>query len=111
MPFALMLQETPAPPGGGGIPQLLVMVGFMFAIFYFIVIRPQRARERKRLEMLSKIKKNDHVLTSGGIYGTVMNVKDDEVSLRIDDGNNVRVRVTRSSIVGVVGPKDEKDKE
>jgi preprotein translocase subunit YajC len=108
MPFALLLQESPAPQGGG-LPQLLIMVGFMFAIFYFIVIRPQRARERQRLEMLSKIKKNDHVLTSGGIYGTVMNVKDDEVSLRIDDGNNVRVRVTRSSIVGVVGPKDEKE--
>jgi len=110
MPFALMLQaENAAPQTGLG--SLIIMVGFMFAIFYFIVIRPQRARERQRLEMLSKIKKNDHVLTSGGIYGTVMNVKDEEVSLRIDDGNNVRVRVTRSSIVSVVGPKDEKEKE
>ena len=98
--------QTPAP--GGGFTQLIMMVGFMFFIFYFIVIRPQRQRERERLEMLSRIKKNDRVLTSGGIYGVVMNVKDDEVSLRIDDGNNVRVRCTRASVVGIVGPKEEK---
>ena len=108
--FPWMQAQTPAGAGGGNVTQLLFMVGFMFFIFYFIVIRPQRRREGERVEMLSKIKKNDHVLTTGGIYGTVMNVKDDEVALRIDDSSNVRVRFSRSSIVGVVTPKD-KDKD
>ncbi len=108
MPFMFAWMQGPTPAGGGGsVTNLLFMVGFMFFIFYFIVIRPQRQRERDRVEMLSKIKKNDHVLTTGGIYGTVMNVKDDEVALRIDDQGNVRVRFARSSIVGVVAPKDK----
>ena len=113
IPIALLQGGGGAPAGAGGggqLMQLLFMVGFMFFIFYFIVIRPQRQRERERMEMLSKIKKNDHVLTTGGIYGTVMNVKDDEVALRIDESSNVRVRFARSSIVGVVAPKG-KDKD
>lgn len=108
--FAWLQNQTPAASQGGGLMQLVFMIGFMFFIFYFIVIRPQRQRERERVEMLSKIKKNDHVLTTGGVYGIVMNVKDDEVTLRIDDSNNVRVRFARSAVVGVVGPKG-KEKE
>ena len=108
--FALLQGQPAARSQGGGLTQLLMMVGFMFFIFYFIVIRPQRQKERERVEMLSKIKKNDHVLTTGGIYGIVMNVKDDEVSLRVDDSGNVRMRFSRSAIVGVISPKG-KDKE
>jgi preprotein translocase subunit YajC len=59
-------------------------------------------REQERQRLLNSLKKNDHVLTSGGIYGTVQAVKDNEVTLKIDEASNVKIRVARSCIVGVV---------
>lgn len=118
VPILAMLLQTPEGPGPGaasrpgGLFDLLPLFAIMFGIMYFMIIRPQRRKEKERLEMLSRIRKNDRVLSSGGIYGTVMNIKDDEVILRIDETNNVRVRLARSSIVGVVEPKDkDKDKK
>ncbi|MCZ6688887.1 MAG: preprotein translocase subunit YajC [Planctomycetota bacterium] len=105
-----MPTEQPDIPAGGGLFQLLPMFFIMFMIMYFMIIRPQRKKEKNRLEMLSQIRKNDHILTTGGIYGVVMNVKDDELLLRIDDTNNVRVRLSRSSVVGVIDPKDKEEK-
>lgn len=88
------------------------MFAIMFLIMYFMIIRPQRRKEKERLEMLSRIRKNDRVLTTGGIFGVVMNVKDDEVMLRIDDTNNVRVRLARGNVVGIVDKgKEEGGKE
>ena len=104
--LAMLLQETPA-PRSPGLGQYLPLFAIMFMIMYFMIIKPQRKKERERLEMLSRVRKNDKVLTTGGIFGTVMNLKDDEVTLRIDDSNNVRVRLTRSSIVGVMGDKEK----
>ena len=110
-PIALIQGGSPAPPPGGGGSSLFLLLAMMFAIMYFMIIRPQRRKEKARTEMLSKIHKNDHVLTSGGIYGVVMNLKDEEVILRIDEANNVKVRISRGSIVSIVGPKEEKEKE
>lgn len=76
------------------VPLVLVMV-----IFYFMLIRPQKKQERERHDMLGKIKKNDEVVTSGGIHGVVLNVKDKTVTLRIDD--NVKVEIDRSAIARV----------
>ena len=104
MSFCLSLLQTSPGGGLGGMLPLLIM---LFAIMYIMVIRPQRKKEKQRLEMLSRVKKNDRVLTSGGIYGVVMNVKDDEVVLRIDEANNVRVKLSRGSIVGVIDKKDD----
>ena len=105
-----MPTEQPDIPVGGNLFQLLPMFFIMFMIMYFMIIRPQRKKEKRRLEMLSQIRKNDHILTTGGIFGVVMNVKDDELLLRIDDTNNVRVRLSRSSVVGVIDPKDKEEK-
>ena len=60
-----------------------------------------------------KVKKNDYVLTTGGIYGTVLSAKDNEVTLKIDDSNNTKVRLARSAIIGVEkssGVSDVSDK-
>lgn len=76
------------------VPLVLVM-----AIFYFMLIRPQKKQERERQDMLGKIKKNDEIVTSSGIHGVVLNVKDKTVTLRIDD--NVKVEIDRSAIARV----------
>ena len=108
-PILAMLQQEGPAPSGPGLGQYLPLFAIMFMIMYFMIIKPQRRREKERLAMLSRVRKNDKVLTTGGIYGTVMNLKDDEVTLRIDDSNNVRVRLTRSSIVGVIGDKEKEE--
>jgi preprotein translocase subunit YajC len=63
---------------------------------YFLMIRPQMKQQKELAQMQSKLKKNDEVVTSGGVHGTVVNLKDSVVTLRIDD--NVRMDVDRNSV-------------
>lgn len=74
----------------------LVPLIFMFAIFYFLLIRPQRSQEKERQKMLLGLNKNDEVVTTGGIHGTIVNVKDKTVILRIDD--NVKIELEKNCI-------------
>src|SRR5688500_10174527 len=69
-------------------------------VFYFLVIAPANKQRKKTQEMISSLKKGDNVITTGGIYGTVQGVEPDAVYLKIAD--NVKVKVTRSAISGVV---------
>ena len=80
------------------VPPLLQLMPIfvIFIIFYILLIRPQKKQEKERQAMLKNIKKNDEVVTSGGIYGVVINLKDKTVTLRIDD--NVKVEIERSAI-------------
>jgi len=95
-----MPQQTAAAPG-----PLAMLFPFviMFAIFYLIVFRPQAKAQKQHANMLKNLKKNDEVVTSGGLIGTVVNVKPDAITLRIAD--NVRVEVERSAITRVTKPK------
>ena len=68
----------------------------IFVIFYFLLIRPQRAKEKEHQKMLQNLNKNDEVVTSAGIHGTVVNVKDKSVILRIDD--NVKIELEKNSV-------------
>jgi preprotein translocase subunit YajC len=74
-------------------------------VFYFLVIAPANKQRKKQQEMLSTLKKGDQVLTTGGIYGTIQGVEPEAVYLRIAD--NVRVKVARSAISGVVSGESE----
>ncbi len=74
-------------------------------VFYFIVIAPANKQRKKTQEMLSSVKKGDRVLTSGGIYGTVQGVEAEVVYLKIAE--NVKVKVTRSAISGIVTGEPE----
>jgi len=84
------------PLGGFGMMPLLLV---LFALFYFIVLRPLKRQENERKQMASVLEKNDKVLTTAGIYGTVVSVseKEDEVVVKVDD--NTRLRMLKSSIL------------
>jgi preprotein translocase subunit YajC len=82
---------------GGGAAPLLMMVA-IFAIFYLLLILPQQRRQKKWQEMLKQVKPGDKVITSGGLTGAVMSVKDDAVVLRLPP-DNIKIEVARSSIV------------
>jgi preprotein translocase subunit YajC len=88
-------QTAPSPWNSLLFPMLLV-----FAIFYFVMIGPERKARRKREAMLGALKKGDKVLTNGGMFATVAAIQDDVVTLQIDDG--VRVRFSRASIQSVL---------
>jgi preprotein translocase subunit YajC len=104
--LTLFAQEAPKGDAGGMPPWASLMpIILMFAALYFIVILPAQRRERKQREsLLSALKKNDEVVTAGGIIGVVHAIKDnDEIVLKVDD--NAKLRVLKSSIVRIV-PKE-----
>jgi len=72
----------------------------MFVIFYFLLIRPQQKKQKDHKKMLSELQKNDQVVTSGGIYGTIVNIKDNTYVIRVDD--NVKIEVLKSAVSGVI---------
>jgi len=74
----------------------LVPLILIFAVFYFLLIRPQKKQEKEHKNMLSALKKNDEVVTSSGIHGTIVNIKDKTLILRIDD--NVKVEMEKNCI-------------
>jgi preprotein translocase subunit YajC len=86
--------------GSGFLIVLLAMFGFM----WFLLIRPQRAQQRKHAEMLGALKPGDEVITSGGIYGEVVQLDEERVMLEIDD--DVKVAVARRAISTVVPPEE-----
>lgn len=88
--------------GGGGGSLLFTLLPFVliFAIFYFLVIRPQAKRQRETVRMLDSLKQGDRVVTTGGLFGTVVGVKDNVAVLKIAD--QVRVEVAKSAITAVV---------
>lgn len=89
-------------PQGQAVNPLVQLIPFflIFAIFYFILIRPQvkaqKAKEREHRDMLGALSKNDEVVTSGGIHGVVLNVKDKTVVIRVDD--NVKIEVEKNCV-------------
>ena len=89
-------------PGIGGPGQMLSFLPLVliFVIFYFLLIRPQQKKAKQHQAMLGKLKKNDEVMTSGGIYGRVMSLADNVVTLEV--APNVRIRVNRPQISAVI---------
>jgi preprotein translocase subunit YajC len=79
---------------------LLPMVA-IFAIFYFLVIRPQSKKAKEHQQMLTELKKGDEVVTQGGVIGKISGMTDTELTLQVQEG--VRIRVTRASVTGRYG--------
>lgn len=93
-------QQGGAAGGGGSLLFTLLPFVLIFAIFYFLVIRPQAKRQKETVKMLDSLKQGDRVVTSGGLFGTVAGTKDNVVVLKVAD--QVRVEVAKSAITAVV---------
>ena len=92
----------PSPQAVNPIVNLFPLI-IIFVIFYFLIIRPQKTKEKEHQKMLSSLNKNDEVVTTGGIHSTVINVKEKTVILRIDE--NVKVEIDKNCIAYVKNPK------
>ena len=93
--------DAPSPPPGGFLGSMPVMIA-LFAIFYFLLIRPQQKEQKRQEQMMAALQKGDEVVTSGGLHGTIYEVRDDGLTLEIAD--KVRVKIDKSAI------KRKKDK-
>ncbi len=87
---------------------LLYIVG-LFAILYFLMIRPQQQRQKKHQEMMRNLKPDDRVITIGGIYGTIVKMKENSLILKVAD--NVRIEVLQSAISKVISMDEGEGKE
>jgi len=80
----------------GSLMGMLLPLAVFVVIFYFLIIRPQKKRQRKHEEMIAAIRRGDQIVTAGGFFGVVTEMKDDSFILEVADG--VKVRVLKSSI-------------
>jgi preprotein translocase subunit YajC len=88
---------------GGGFGAFVPLI-LMFAIFYFLLIRPQQKKAKQHKAMLAAVKKGDRVMTSGGLHGTITGITPDVVTMEI--APKVRVKVSRGSLAGILRSED-----
>ncbi|MHB1157464.1 MAG: preprotein translocase subunit YajC [Phycisphaerales bacterium] len=92
------VQPKSAPGFDFMLPMLLIFLALMFGMTMF----GQRKEKKKRAALLAAMKKNDRIVTIGGVIGTVVEVKDNEVIVKVDESNNTRMRFSRSAIQGII---------
>jgi preprotein translocase subunit YajC len=92
--------------GGSGLLGLAPLL-FIFAIFYFLLILPQQRKQKKWQAMLNELKTGDKIVTSGGLKGTIVGLKDDAVTLRVPP-DNLKIEVSRGSVVTVSTQEETK---
>ncbi|HUF10704.1 MAG TPA: preprotein translocase subunit YajC [Rhodothermales bacterium] len=81
-----------APPGSEGSALTpFIFMAAIFAVFYFLLIRPQKKKEQERKQMIEELKKGDNIVTVGGLYGKVVQVDDTSVLAQVDEGTKVRI--------------------
>ena len=76
----------------------LIFLGVMFLLMYMILFRGPRKKQQQHKQMMQTLTKNDKVQTIGGIIGTVVDIKDNEVTLKVDESNNTKIKILRSAI-------------
>lgn len=106
--------SDPAQPGDqtqqnpGSFMDLAPMFLLMFAVMYFILFRPQQKQRKQHQQMLDTLKKNDRIRTIGGIMGTVVDVKETEVVVKVDESNNTKMHFARNAISKVLTEEEIK---
>jgi len=93
-----------ADPGRVGQPNMLgALLPFVlvFVIFYLLIIMPQRKKQKKHMEMVENLKPGDQIITSAGIYGTVMGVQKDRIEVKI--ASNVKIDITKGAVGVIIG--------
>ena len=104
-----LLAQDEAPTSIIPFPVIILALG---ALFYFIIIRPESTKRKAQQALLDGVKKNDRVITVGGIHGTVASVNRDgeEVVIKVDESTGTKIRVSISSIAQVVTDSSDNDK-
>jgi preprotein translocase subunit YajC len=91
-------QEAPAKSPSSGLMQLLFFVAIMGVMMYVMMFRGPKKQQQQHKLMIQSLKKNDKVRTIGGIYGTIVDVRGDEIVLKVDESNNTKIRISSTAI-------------
>lgn len=102
--FMLLLQENSGTQGGNGM--FFIMIILMFVVMYFFMIRPQQKRQKQLKEMRKSLGKGDKIITQGGIFGTILEVKDEYFLVEVD--SNVKIRVVKDLVFKDVSELQQK---
>jgi len=107
-----MVQAGGAGGAGGGLAGFLPII-ILFAIFYFLLIRPQQKKAKEHKDMITNLKKGNRIITSGGIYGTILNLDDTTIGLEIAE--KVKIKISRGNVAALLsdaeaGSKNKKKK-
>ena len=98
--FAQVQAPAAGPPGAGQfLASPIVMMGVIFAIIYFLIMRPQQKKQREHQDLLRNLKKGDRVVTLSGIYGIITALDEKIISLQVD--GKVRIKISRQSVSGL----------
>jgi preprotein translocase subunit YajC len=100
LPDSLIFFAQAAAPSGGAAATQFLFIGFMFVAMWFLIIAPQRKKQKEHAKMLAALDQGDEIITSGGIYGEITYKKDDRFVVRIADG--VKIEVAKSFVQDVV---------
>ncbi|MCP5021952.1 MAG: preprotein translocase subunit YajC [bacterium] len=106
IPFLAFLEEVPAAPKAWDSPWLMIVL--IGGLFWFLMIAPEKKIRKERSAMLAGLKKNDPVVTTGGMYGIITKVDEESVTLRID--KDVHVRMQRGAVAGLPNQESEAKK-
>ena len=101
--FWMLAADSAAPPAPSGSPYTM-MIGMVLMMFVFLWVlnAPRRKEEKRRKEMLANLSKNDRVLTRGGIMGTVVGIKDNDITIKVDESTNTKMTFLRAYIDRVI---------
>ena len=111
------ISETKAPsdsnqPGGtkppGANPFQMMMLVVLFVVMFIILFRGPRKQQQKQKKMLQALKKNDRVQTVGGIYGTIVDISEKDITLKVDESNNTKIRISPNAIGKNLSNEDDK---
>ena len=107
--MGILLNETGAAASGGtmGIGVIIVYIVGIIAVFYFLMIRPQKKEQKKMAALLSTLEIGDSVLTTSGFYGIIIDITDDTVIVEFGNNKNCRIPMQKSAIVQVEKPDAE----
>jgi preprotein translocase subunit YajC len=108
--MANFFSSLPLLQAAGGGNQMITMVvtfGLIIVIFYFLIIRPQRKKQKETKDMLSTLRPGDRVATAGGIRGVVKHVKENTVTIKVDD--NTKIEFNKSAVSSVLERKESKE--
>lgn len=100
--LAMQAQQAPAKPlGQGSMLGMLVPFVLVFAIFYLLIIMPQRKKQKQHLQLVENLKPGDRIITTGGIFGRIVSVQKDRIELKI--AANVQIEITKSAVGVILG--------
>ncbi|HKK98792.1 MAG TPA: preprotein translocase subunit YajC [Desulfotignum sp.] len=102
--FAMGANEGQAAGGLAGFLPIIIL----FAIFYFLLIRPQQKKAKEHREMIANLKKGSRIITSGGIYGTIIAIDDTTIGLEIAE--KVKIKISRGNVAALVSDTETDDK-